>query len=423
MISSTSTRERRDWALLIFIIPIGIILMLVAGQFATRLVPEWSINAGMQSNLDPNNLPKQQNAPVQPILPAILTPLSWFDTFLTPGAGSGDQLDFPPFVVFEPSATPEFVFVPPTGATQPSPTAPTSTPPTVVVSPPPGTGTSKPPVGEETPTPPPTQPTATPPVPTATGTPSTPPSGFIPVDPPPVAIDVNGSPNGDEASLSPGQYTVIDLGTNPANQIFVSNKPDGKYDLIVYEDVHPSNPSVIHLDHIIIGISKNPDGSYYEIFNWGNNSRDQNSNVDFANLPADTNILCIVDECDNREIPLTSLYADPVSGISTGILIDVDAASGHPPEGQYRYVVIISPLTGILDVAQVDAIVVDEVPGGKVASASASIAAEESIQPAEVAPAPVVVEDPIQPVEDAPAQPTDEAISPPIEEVPAEPPP
>ncbi|MDO9302454.1 MAG: hypothetical protein Q7T89_13795, partial [Anaerolineales bacterium] len=78
MTTSNSTRERRDWTLLIFIIPIGIIFMLIAGQVAIRLVPIWSINAGMQSNLDPNNLPMQQSGPIQPILPAILTPLGWF---------------------------------------------------------------------------------------------------------------------------------------------------------------------------------------------------------------------------------------------------------------------------------------------------------------------------------------------------------
>ena len=48
-----STRERRDWTLLIFLIPIGIILMLIAGQFAIRLVPEWSVKAGMQSEPRP----------------------------------------------------------------------------------------------------------------------------------------------------------------------------------------------------------------------------------------------------------------------------------------------------------------------------------------------------------------------------------
>ena len=146
----TPTRERRDWTLLVFVIPIGIILMLIAGQIAIRFVPEWNVNADMQSNLDPNTLPNQKNAPVQPILPAILTPLGWLDTFLTPGAGSGDEVLFPPFVIFEPSATPEVTLPPPTVSTQPSPTVPTPTAPTVIVTPPP-TGTKPPDEGEETP--------------------------------------------------------------------------------------------------------------------------------------------------------------------------------------------------------------------------------------------------------------------------------
>lgn len=178
----TPTRERRDWTLLVFVIPIGIILMLIAGQIAIRFVPEWNVNADMQSNLDPNTLPNQKNAPVQPILPAILTPLGWLDTFLTPGAGSGDEVLFPPFVIFEPSATPEVTLPPPTVSTQPSPTVPTPTAPTVIVTPPP-TGTKPPDEGEETPPPTATQPTVIPPTPTATGTPSNPPAGSVYVPP------------------------------------------------------------------------------------------------------------------------------------------------------------------------------------------------------------------------------------------------
>ena len=79
----------------------------------------------MQSKLDPNNLSIQQNAPVQPISPAILTPLGWLDTFLTPGTGgSGNQnIVFPPFVVFEPTATPAVTASPPptVATTLPSP--------------------------------------------------------------------------------------------------------------------------------------------------------------------------------------------------------------------------------------------------------------------------------------------------------------
>ncbi len=354
----TPNRERRDWTLLVFIIPIGIILMLMAGQVAVRLVPEWSINAGMQSNLDPNNLPNQQSAPVQPILPAILTPLGWLDTFLTPGAGSGDD-SFPPFIIFEPSATPDVTNPPPTVSTQPSPTVPTPTEPTVIVSPP-VTGT-KPPDDEESPPPPTaTQPTATQPTPTATGTPSIPPAGSIYV-PPPSDLGT-AAPDGSPGNILPGTYTIVDIRGNP---VVVSGTPDGNFDLIFYESLYPQGTGTdILLDHIIIGISPTDDGSYYEVFYWGDNNRDRNTNVDFNTLPPDTSPSCTESECDNRVIPITELHTDtvPDPDISTGILIDVDNAPGKPPEGSYGYLVIISPASGDMDAAQVDSVVVDEVP-------------------------------------------------------------
>jgi hypothetical protein len=66
-------------------------------------------------------------------------------------------------------------------------------------------------------------------------------------------------------------------------------------------------------------------------------------------------------ECDNRVIPAADLYPgasgpDP----STGILIDVDTAPSEPPAGTYDYLVIVSPSGS--DPAQVDSVVVEEVP-------------------------------------------------------------
>jgi hypothetical protein len=411
----TPPRERRDWTLLVFIIPIGIILMLIAGQVAVRLVPEWSLNAGMQSNLDPNNLPMQQNGLVQPVLPAILTPLGWLDTFLTPGAGSENNA-FPPFIIFEPSATPVVTNPPPTAATQPSPTAPTATAPTVVV-PPPATGT-KPPGGGET-TVPPTSTTA---VPTPTGTPSTPPP-LYPSVVPPVELDVNTPPDGVPGSILPGTYTIVDLAGNPVS---VSGTPDGNYDLIFYES--EVGPGSIYLDHIIIGVSNTTDGSYYEVFNWGNNVRDENTNVDTTKLPADASCTgASAPECDNRVIPVTALYPDPVSGISTGILIDVDNAPGRPPEGSYGYLVIISPISGDLDSAQVDSVVVAEVPGGK--SAMSVLAKEEPVSPAgesltisaDASDPPAESSSESPPAEESSDSPEGEVPAPPAEEAPSPP--
>jgi len=130
--SETTARERRDWTLLIFIIPIGIILMLIAGQIAIRLVPIWSVDAGMQSNLDPNNLPMQQAGPVQPVLSSILTPFGWLDTFLTPGSDGYDIIS--DFIVLDPSET-ATTAVPSTPTVGESPTVSvTQSSPTVVLS-------------------------------------------------------------------------------------------------------------------------------------------------------------------------------------------------------------------------------------------------------------------------------------------------
>ena len=435
----TPTRERRDWTLLIFIIPIGIIFMLIAGQVAIRLVPEWSVNAGMRSNLDPNNLPRQQGGLVQPVLPAILTPLGWLETFLTPGADSSDQFLFPSFVVFEPSVTPEVppTLLPPTAATQPSPTAPTATAPTVVVSPPPVTGT-KPPGDEKTPPPPTatpptaTQPTATPPtvvvpptpVVTVTVKPSDPPA--LPSVPPPSDIGI-GSPDGTPGLLVAGTYTIINLGGNP---VVVSHSPDGNYDLIFYE--HELTAGQIEMDKIIIGISKTNDGSYYEVFNWGDNERDENTNVDFADLIPDPSppALCTQTECDNTSILTSQLYTDtvPDPDIHTGILIDVDNAPGKPPEGSYGYLVIISPLVFPGDAnAQVDSIVVAEVPippagGTSVLSAEAvpsAPAEEQPSSPPDTAPASPAAEEPALPAEEQPSSPPDTAPASPAAEEPA----
>ncbi len=87
-----TNRERRDWTLIIFIIPIGIILMMIAGQIAVRIVPQWSVKAGMKSQLDPQTAPKQQVGLIQPVLPEILTPIGWLDTFLTPNSDPGNQI-------------------------------------------------------------------------------------------------------------------------------------------------------------------------------------------------------------------------------------------------------------------------------------------------------------------------------------------
>jgi hypothetical protein len=352
-----TNRERRDWTLIIFIIPIGIILMMIAGQIAVRIVPQWSVKAGMKSQLDPQTAPKQQVGLIQPVLPEILTPIGWLDTFLTPNSDPGGQdIVFPPFVVFEPTATPS-----PTASPEPSPTV-TKTPiasaspspsATTVTTVPSVTKTPKPPVDTDTPVPTTTTVTATA-TSTATALPpvtSTLDPALIPLTPPPPEIDL-GASDGVVGEIPAGSYIVINIGGNP---VVVTNSSDTDYDLVYYENDDGSGN--IQLDSVILGISQLPDGSiYYEIFNWGDNKPDTNTNVDVNTLPPDPG--CVA-ECDNRTIPTADLHPQPAGG--TGILIDVDNAPSAPPAGSYDYLVIISPPTGG-DAAQVDAIEVTEVP-------------------------------------------------------------
>lgn len=373
-------RERRDWSLVIFIIPLGIILIIIVGQLAIRLFPSWSVNADMRSNLDPNTAPGQPASLLQPLLPQILTQMAWADTYLTP---SGD-VSFPPFIILEPTGTPSPTPVSPTPTTA-TPTATTPSPTFTITATPTSTsgggGTSTPTATTPSPTcqdntalnylgPLPCQ-YPTPPTtcqdntalnylgplpcvyPTPTGYPSTPDPSWTQVSPVPPEVDLD-TPDGVPASLPNGSYIILNVNSNP---VIVLLTPDGNYDLVFYEDIY--NATDIHLDHIIIGISEFSDGSsYYEVFNWGNGIRDTNTNVDTDILPPDTSPTCLEPECDNREIPTANLHPNP----GTGILIDVDTASSQPPPGVYNYIVVVSPNSGDGDVSQIDAVVVTEVP-------------------------------------------------------------
>jgi hypothetical protein len=356
-------------------IPIGIILMLIAGQIATYLVPEWSIAAGMQSNLDPNNLPQQQAGLLQPVLPAILTPLGWFETFLTPGASDDGDVSFPPFLVFQPSATSAPTATPlPVLTASPAPTAT----PIVTLSPSVTPTKKTPDVPTDTPSPTPKPPVTPPPV-TST-LPSTNPT-LVPA-PPGIIDDPSLFPPYD--SLDDNQYIVIDLG---ANGIVVTNPADVNYDMVYYEMQNwPS--SQILLDQVIIGISNEADGSeFYTVFYWGDDTPDLNSNVGDVAAGSGT-------EDDNAVIPLTELYG------STGIVIDVDNADSHPPSGSYRYIVLIVPVTDDTDGdgLNMDAIDIVEVP-------ISSVAGKPRVLPARDVPAAAPVENPpaAAPVENPPA--------------------
>jgi len=144
----------------------------------------------------------------------------------------------------------------------------------------------------------------------------------------------------------------VDLGVG--NEIEVKgNLETNYYDFVYYESEY-INSGNVHLDYVIVGISLYADAhEFYEVFNWGNNIPDTNTNV---GVIAST----VGAEIDNQIISLTDLYGIPP--LQTGILVDVDNASSAPPVGSYQYIVIISPFGGDNDVAQVDSIEITEVP-------------------------------------------------------------
>lgn len=310
---NTDKRERRDWTLIIFLLPIGIVLMLVAGQIAIRVVPYWRVAGGMGSSLDPETASKQQGQ-IQPILFDIQTPMAWFDTFLTPQPDSaGPDIFFPPFVVFEPSETP-----PPTASPSSSntPVAPTVTPPITVTSTPTPSPTKKPPKEKPTNKPPQKTPSPSP----LEGSPT----------PAPIEIDVDAAPDNDIGTIPDGYYVILTL----PSPIVVKGPSDKNYDLVYYEQ--PAGTGIL-MDSVILSISKD-NTIYYVVFNWGDGIPDTNSNVGDVAQSTGT-------EYDNQPIdsPVDDGQLHGTAPLDTGILVDVDNAPSNPPKGNYSYLAIQAP--------------------------------------------------------------------------------
>jgi hypothetical protein len=406
-----SEQKRRDWSIIIFILPLGLVMMMCVGQLAVRMSPNWSVSGEMSSSLDPENAPKQNALIVPPISSDILTPMSWWDTFLTPGSG---EVEFPPFVTFEPTLTPSVTATPsettsptvsPTGSLTTTPTPPTLTPtktgtpkppnictdtnatnyggplpcvypPTTCTDPlatnnggplpcvyPPTTCTDPLATNNGGPLPcvyPPT--TCTDPLATNNGGPLPcvyPPTtctdplannngGPLPciypsptalvgteVTPPP-QIGV-GTPEGGIGTINDGDYIVITLSATP---IVVNGPSDINYDFVYYEQGQscgmPACPSGtgIQMDSVIISISMD-DVVYYVVFNWGDGTPDNNSNVGDVTTNTGT-------ENDNQNIDSSEVHGTAPE--DTGVLVDVDNAPSNPPPGDYWYVAIQAPV-------------------------------------------------------------------------------
>lgn len=324
--------RRRDWSVIIFILPFGVLLMLFVGQLAIRMNPNWIVEGEMKSYLDPQTAAKQDQLVVPAISGDILTPASWWNTFLTPVGDSGSGLVFPPFVIFEPSATPSVPPSPTDASPTPSVTASATSTPV-----PSSTATAtKKPKDDDTPT---ATASATTPAPTCTDVAANNPGGSLPCiyptstplvgssTPVPGSIEV-GTPNGSIGSVPDGYYIIINLGS-PI--LVVSTPSDTNADLVYYEQA--SAPGV-QMDQVIISISM--DGTqYYVVFNWGDGIPGDNSNVDDV----------AGSEGDNQPINASELYDPDGAGSApdTGILIDVDNADSNPPPGAYQYIAIQAP--------------------------------------------------------------------------------
>ncbi len=147
---SNSRKPRREWLVFLLVLPFGIAVMFCVGQAAISLPPTWSVQAEMDSYIDPNTFIPEDQGIIAPLRVEILTQPAWGDTFLTPGAvpETGDDTEIETvgtaLATASPLATitqPATQLVTPTASLLPTNTAvPTSTtyysPPTNTKTPP-----------------------------------------------------------------------------------------------------------------------------------------------------------------------------------------------------------------------------------------------------------------------------------------------
>lgn len=124
------------------------------------------------------------------------------------------------------------------------------------------------------------------------------------------------------------------------NAITVNGGADTAFDLVYYENENPA--TMINIDWVIVEIGRSDSGPWVQVFYWGDDLLDSNTNIGQANYGNGS-------EPDNHPIPFSDLYG----GNSPGVAIDVDAFA---QKGNYRWVRITTPLGGDNDAAEVDAI-------------------------------------------------------------------
>ncbi|HEX9924634.1 MAG TPA: Calx-beta domain-containing protein [Anaerolineae bacterium] len=167
------------------------------------------------------------------------------------------------------------------------------------------------------------------------------------IPPPPPAL----TPDGIFAEVGCGTALIVDLGLT----VIDTTTSDPAYDLVYYERGQPNPPTMtntfIFMDWIVVQIGPTATGPWYNVFYWGDNIDDTNSNVNWTALG-------LAMEDNNVTISTTFLYdgIDPV--YSTGIAIDVDNSplSPAPPPGLYQFVRFLNPSNPTNDPPEIDAI-------------------------------------------------------------------
>jgi uncharacterized repeat protein (TIGR01451 family) len=147
------------------------------------------------------------------------------------------------------------------------------------------------------------------------------------------------------------------IGSNPDSIFYSVNAPGcltlnfpisvgghAGFDFVYYEQ---PNGSGIWLDWVIVQVSAGQ--NWFTIFNWGDEVRDTNTNVDFNILTLPVIPAAPPEERDERDVLAADLYNN------TGVAIDLD---GVVPDGTYPYVRFCAPLDGNDNKMEIDAIAI-----------------------------------------------------------------
>ena len=141
-------------------------------------------------------------------------------------------------------------------------------------------------------------------------------------------IVVGSTPDGNIYNVMSGTYLTLNITINTGPG----------WDVVYYE--RPNGSGVL-LDWMIVEVSQ--DGvNWSQIFNWGDELPDSNTNVDYTQLPPQTPA-----EPDQRDISSAILYN------STGIAIDLDSLG---LSGTYSYIRFYAPPGDVDGHSEIDAV-------------------------------------------------------------------